>query len=54
LAAGIAHEMAADVVDVVADATTEVGAPGRPVVTELDADDAVPVPTAFLAVTVKV
>jgi uncharacterized membrane protein len=52
--AGIAHEMATEVVDEVADATTDVGAPGLPVLIELDEDDAVPNPKPLEAVTVKV
>ena len=54
VAVGRAQAMATEVVDVVADATTEVAALGRPVVTELEADEAVLLPRLFLAVTVKV
>ena len=54
VAVGIAQVMVADVADAVAVAVTAVGAPGLPVVTALDAAEALPVPTPFVAVTVKV
>ena len=42
-------------VAIIADAVTPVGAPGTVAgVTEFEADEAAPVPTAFVAVTVKV
>ena len=54
LAVGAVQVMVADVASAVAVAVTAVGAPGLPVVTALDAAEALPVPTPFVAVTVKV
>jgi len=52
--AGAAQLTATDVEVVVPTAVADVGTPGTPAVTAVEADEAVPVPSALVAVTVKV
>jgi hypothetical protein len=54
VAPGIAQEMAADPVEAVAPAATDVGGPGSPVVIEFDDADAGLFPLPLVAFTVKV